>query len=233
METQSNQLKNYQALVIGATGGIGNGFVSILERDANCRNIFKLSRRDGFDLMDETSIKDAAETLKQQGPIDIIIDATGFLHDDVQHPEKAIRAIEPENMARAFALNATGPLLILKHFHGLLPFMERGVFATLSARVGSIEDNRLGGWYAYRMSKAALNMGLKTAAIEIARKRKLAICVALHPGTVETQLSDPFSSNRDRFTPEHSAEQMLNVLHGLAPTDNGSFFAYDGSVIPW
>lgn len=229
----SEHPKSYRALVIGATGGIGRAFVTALKADANCQQVFELSRQNGFDLTDEASIKSAAAGFSDQGPIDVIIDATGFLHNDIQQPEKSIRAIEPENFARAFALNATGPLLIFKHFHHLLPRETKGVFATLSARVGSIEDNRLGGWYAYRMSKAALNMGLKTAAIEIARKRKSAICIALHPGTVVTPLSDPFASNRDRFTPEFAVKQMLDVVHGLKPSDNGSFFAYDGSSIPW
>ena len=124
-------------------------------------------------------------------------------------------------------------MLLLKHFHRLLPRNERGLFATLSARVGSIADNRLGGWYAYRASKAALNMFVRTAAIEIARKRPFAVCLALHPGTVETRLSEPFSSYADRLAPEQSAAMLLDVIDRAESTMSGSFLAYDGSSLPW
>lgn len=233
MNSQLTFANNYRAVVIGSSGGIGRAFENLLDKDPLCGEVIGLSRIDGFDLTNENSIYSAAQEIGEAGPVHVVIDATGFLHDDIQQPEKSIQALEPQNIEKAFALNAAGPLLVLKHFHTLMPLRERSIFATLSARVGSIEDNRLGGWFSYRMSKAALNMGLKTAAIEIARKRKQAICVSLHPGTVATSLSDPFSKNRERFTPEQSAEKMLKVLDGLSSEDNGSFFAYDGSAIPW
>ena len=128
---------------------------------------------------------------------------------------------------------ANGVLLLLKHFHHLLPRKGRAVFATLSARVGSISDNRLGGWYSYRASKAALNMMLKTAAIEISRKRPEALCLALHPGTVDTALSKPFAPRQDRFSPQESAGKLLEVIDQAEAGQSGRFLAYDGSEIAW
>jgi NAD(P)-dependent dehydrogenase (short-subunit alcohol dehydrogenase family) len=225
----------YRAVVVGTTGGIGQAFIENLRTDANCAEVIALSRSTvpRLDLQDEASVEAAAAMLALGGPVHLVIDATGILHDAEMKPEKSIDAVDPENMARAFAINATGPLLLLKHFHRLLPRDERSVFATLSARVGSIEDNRLGGWYGYRASKAALNMFLRTAAIEIARKRRHAVCLALHPGTVKTGLSEPFSSSRKRFEPEQAASLLLNVINRATSDDTGSFLAYDGSVIPW
>ena len=225
----------YRAVVVGATGGIGRAFASILQADPACAEVVELGRSSAprLDLQDEASIENAAGILAQGGPVHLVIDATGILHDATMAPEKSIDAVDPASIARVFAINATGPLLLLKHFHRLLPRDERSVFATLSARVGSIEDNRLGGWYGYRASKAALNMFLRTAAIEIARKRPQAVCLALHPGTVKTGLSEPFSSNRERFEPEQAASLLLNVIDQAESKDTGAFLAYDGSVIPW
>ena len=124
-------------------------------------------------------------------------------------------------------------LLLLKHFRNLLPREERAVFATISARVGSIGDNQLGGWYSYRASKAALNMFVKTASIEIARKRPQAICLALHPGTVRTDLSEPFAGKRSLMEPVEAATRLLSVIDYSTSRDTGSFIAYDGSLIPW
>ena len=225
----------FRAVVVGATGGIGGAFASILQTDSACANVVDLGRSSlpGLDLHDEASIENAAAILAQDEPVHLIIDATGVLHDAAMTPEKSIDAVEPAIIARAFAINATGPLLLLKHFHRLLPRDERSVFATLSARLGSIGDNRLGGWYGYRASKAALNMFLRTAAIEIARKRPQAICLALHPGTVKTDLSERFSSSRERFEPKQAASLLLGVIDRAKIKDSGSFLAYDGSVIPW
>ncbi|WP_182085028.1 SDR family NAD(P)-dependent oxidoreductase [Aureimonas sp. ME7] len=224
--------RGYQALVFGATGGIGGAVAARLEADATCGRVVALSRRDGFDLEDEGSIAAQAARLADQR-FDLVFDATGALQIDGYGPEKALRAIDPAGMASQFAVNAIGPALILKHFAPLLPRDRRAIFATLSARVGSIGDNRLGGWISYRAAKAALNQILRTAAIEIARTHPRAVVAALHPGTVATALSDPFASARDRLTPEASAEALLAVLDGLPPERTGSFLAYDGSPIEW
>ena len=225
--------KHYRAIVIGSTGGLGSAFLDILRRDPDCGNAMGLSRASipALELTDETSIAAAAESI--DGEIHLIIDATGFLSDGTIMPEKALRNIEAENLARLYELNAIGPMLLMKHFAALLPRSERGIFATLSARVGSISDNRLGGWHAYRASKAALNMLMKGAAIEVARSRPHAVFASLHPGTVSTRLSDPFSSGRERLSPEQSASSLLRVLDGLKPEESGTFWDYRGEPVDW
>ena len=225
----------YRAVVVGATGGIGHAFVNAIDADPKCGEVIAFGRTSEprLDLEDEPSIARAAVVVAGGGPVHLLIDATGILHDDTMRPEKSISTVDPAMVARSFAINATGPLLLLKHFHRLFPTDERSVFATLSARVGSITDNGLGGWYGYRASKAALNMFLRTAAIEVARKRPQAVCLALHPGTVKTGLSDPFASGRDTVEPADAAVSLLNVIDRAGPKDTGSFMAYDGSEIPW
>ena len=225
----------YRAVVFGATGGIGSAITHLLKQDAHCGGVTALSRSSApaIDLQDEDSIEAAAAAVAADGDVQLVFDATGILHDAAMQPEKSISAVDPANLARSFAINATGPMLLLKHFHRLLPRDERGLFATISARVGSITDNKLGGWYAYRASKAALNMFVRTAAIEIARKRPHAVCLALHPGTVRTPLSEPFSSYADRLAPEQSATMLLDVIDRADSTMSGSFLAYDGSSVPW
>ncbi len=149
-------------------------------------------------------------------------------------PEKSWRDLDPAHMARAFAVNAIGPALLMKHFLPLLPRQGRSVFATLSARVGSIGDNRLGGWYSYRASKAALNQFVRTAAIELGRRQPGAICVALHPGTVSTPLSAPFvKAGLDVQTPEEAAARLLDTIEGLGPGSSGGFFDHRGNPVPW
>lgn len=220
---------------MGASGGIGDAIQRALASNPNCSNVIGLSRRSEprFDLEDESSIEHAAKVVAQGGNIQLLIDATGVLHGVSMKPEKSILAVDPEAIALSFATNATGPLLLLKHFHPLLPRVGRSVFATLSARVGSIEDNSLGGWYGYRASKAALNMFVRCASIEIARKRPEAICLALHPGTVRTSLSEPYSSKANKFQPDQAAAMLLEVIDRATTKDNGAFLAYDGSRIPW
>jgi NAD(P)-dependent dehydrogenase (short-subunit alcohol dehydrogenase family) len=184
--------------------------------------------------LDEASLAAAAAFAASQGPLRLVIDATGFLHDDSRRPEKSWRELDPTHLAKAFALNAIGPALLMKHLLPLLPREGRSVFATLSARVGSIGDNRLGGWYSYRASKAALNQLMRTAAIELARRQPQAICVALHPGTVDTPLSSPFSrSDLEIQAPDVAAERLLQVIAGLGPQDSGGFFDQRGQTVPW
>ncbi|MBE7219847.1 MAG: SDR family oxidoreductase, partial [Caulobacteraceae bacterium] len=161
--------------------------------------------------------------------------ATGLLHEGARGPERALKALDPAWLARSFALNTIGPALAFKHFAPLLPRQGRSVIGALSARVGSISDNRAGGWYGYRASKAALNMIIRCAAIEIARSRPEALCVGLHPGTVDSGLSQPFQSGvapGKLFTPAHAAERLLAVVDGLDAAASGRCFAWDGAEIP-
>jgi NAD(P)-dependent dehydrogenase (short-subunit alcohol dehydrogenase family) len=219
------------AVVIGATGGIGAALAIALE--AGGHRVLRLGRTTTppLDLLDEASIAAAAAHVAAPA---LVIDATGFLHGEGVAPEKSWRELDPAHLARAFALNAIGPALLMKHFLPLLPRTGRPVFATLSARVGSIGDNRLGGWYAYRASKAALNQLVRTAAIELRRRAPNAICVALHPGTVETALSAPFARTGLEVRPaSEAAEDLLRVIAGLTPADSGGFLDHKAVPIPW
>lgn len=223
----------YRALVIGASGGIGGALAGKLADDGNCEKLVQLSRRnDGFDITDEASVRRAAEALAPQA-FDIILCATGALTIDGVGPEKSIRHISQNAMMAQFAVNAAGPAIVLKYFVPLLAKRKRVIMAFLSARVGSIGDNGLGGWISYRSAKAALNQIVHTAAIEVARSSPLATVVTIHPGTVMTGLSDPFSSGHPRTEPADAAHQILRTLDGLQPGDTGKFFAYDGTTIPW
>jgi len=225
--------ENFHALVIGGSGAIGHALVDRLRQDSDCGAVIALSRTsDGLNLLDEASIEEqAAELAGQQ--FDLVICATGALTIAGVGPEKSIRQISPEAMAIQFAVNAIGPALVLKHFAPLLATSKRSAFALLSARVGSIGDNRLGGWISYRASKAALNQIIRTAAIEIARKRPEAVVVAIHPGTVNTSLSQPYAANNKSTEPVDAAALMLVTIDGLQSSDTGGFFAYDGSRIEW
>jgi NAD(P)-dependent dehydrogenase (short-subunit alcohol dehydrogenase family) len=229
------------ACVFGASGGIGAALVRLLAADPTVSVVHAGARSElvsganalpfHFDLTQERSIAEAAANI---GPVDLVIIATGMLHDGPLQPEKSWRAQSPEGYAKAFALNATGPALIGKHFLPLLPKDRRSVFAALSARVSSVSDNRLGGWHAYRASKAALNMILRNFSIELARTHPQAVVAALHPGTVDTPLSQPFQRNvadGKLFTPEYSAEALLKVIGSLSPADSGNLFAWDGQRI--
>ena len=184
-----------------------------------------------LDLLDDGSIAEAANALRGAGPFLRIIDATGALTIEGRGPEKRLQDLDAGGMARAFAINAIGPALLLKHFVDLLPRQGRCVFATLSARVGSIGDNRLGGWYSYRASKAALNQVLRTASIEVARRRPQAVLLALHPGTVRTGLSAAFTAGEQGFSPEAAAARLLEVMDGA--TVSGSFLDHSGQPVPW
>lgn len=217
-------------VVIGAGGGIGRALVSVLEERGV--DVLGLGRNSDppLDLLSEDSIASAAKTCGDG--LRLVIDATGFLHAEGMAPERSWRQIEPAHMAHAFAVNAIGPALLMKHFLPRLHRSERAVFATLSARVGSIGDNRLGGWYSYRASKAALNQLVRCAAIELRRTSPVAICVSIHPGTVATGLSAPFSkSGLDVRDPDAAAFNILAVLDALSPADNGGFFDHRGEVV--
>lgn len=223
-------------VIIGAKGGIGAAFADVIERGSDGMRVFRLHRASNppVDLTDENSIAEAAAAISALGyDISTVLVATGLLHADGRGPEKSIKQLDAAWMMRNFQINAIGPALVAKHF---LPIMARQgpvYFAALSARVGSISDNRLGGWHSYRASKAALNMLIRNIAIEWQRKNPQSIVVGLHPGTVETALSAPFKGNpaHERFTPARSAQEMLDALYGLSPQESGQIFAYDGSVI--
>jgi len=215
-------------LLVGASGGIG----AALARRWACAKVTRLSRlEDGFDLTDAASVADAASRI--EGPFDLIFDATGALQIAGRGPEKALAQIDPPAMAAQFALNAIGPALLIKHFAPKLRRDGPTVFATLSARVGSIGDNHLGGWISYRASKAALNQIVRTASIEIARTHKQACVVALHPGTVATPLTQTYLGRHRSVTPDAAAENLTSVLEKLSPDHTGGFFDTAFRPIPW
>ena len=224
---------SYRALVLGASGALGHVFVEALQTDAACTKVVGLSRssQPAFRLEDEASIAAAAASL--QGPFHLIIDATGALTIDGQGPEKRMGALNAAQLARAFEVNTIGPALLLKHFVPLLDTDHRSIYAKLSARVGSISDNRKGGWYGYRAAKAALNMVLQTAAIEAARKRPQLVVAAMQPGTVASRLSAPFVPVQDCLTPSQSVAGLLSALDDLPAQADAHFVDYKGATIPW
>ena len=231
--------------IIGASGAVGAGFVQLLSARPDTGSLHAFSRRPlvpdnsnvlkhRIDIEQEDSIAAAAAEAGNTGPLDLVIVASGILHTAEFQPEKSLRDLSAEKLARVFAINTTGPALVAKHFLPLLHRERRSVFAALTARVGSISDNELGGWYAYRASKAALNMILKTASIEIARRNRHAIVVGLHPGTVQSELSRPFAKSvqpEKLFTGEYSAGQLLDVIDTLKPEHSGRIYAWDGREI--
>jgi NAD(P)-dependent dehydrogenase (short-subunit alcohol dehydrogenase family) len=229
---------SYRALVIGATGAIGSGFVSVLRADPNCAEVVEVSRstHPNFALENEDSIAQVSAQLIPLGPFALIVDATGALTIDGNGPEKHLGALDSERLMRSFQVNAIGPALLLKHFLPRL-ISGRAIYAKLSARVGSISDNQKGGWYGYRASKAALNMFLQTAAIEFARKNPAAVIAALQPGTVQSPLTKPFVGQEGILTPSESASGLMQALDtlGLEPhTHPGAYFIdYQGRSIDW
>lgn len=242
------------ALVQGASRGIGLGLVRALLDDspfsriiATCRDPAsaaaltaidddRLSVRQ-LDVSDPESVRSTAEALAGQGArLSLLINVSGVLHGDGFGPEKRFEDIDAEAFRRVYAVNTIGPALMLKSFHGLMCRNGKAVFAAISARVGSIGDNRIGGWYAYRSSKAALNQILKTASIEFGRRRKNLIVAALHPGTTDTGLSEPFQANVPEgklFPVERTADYLLSVIDSMEPAHSGGFFAWDGKAIEW
>jgi NAD(P)-dependent dehydrogenase (short-subunit alcohol dehydrogenase family) len=236
------------AAVIGASGGIGQALVNRLADEPNFHSVHAFSRSGTswsndkivagrLDLDDEDTIRAAADLASRAGGLDLVIVATGILWSgDTIRPEKTMKEISVHGLSRLFAVNTTGPALVAKHFLPVLRKDSRSVFAALSARVGSIGDNRLGGWYAYRASKAALNMLLKTLSIEHARQWPQSVVAGLHPGTVNTGLSEPYTGRTppDKlFSPDQSASYLLGVIDGLTPDDTGGVFAWDGSRVDY
>ena len=220
-----------RALVFGASGGIGQAFSRFLESKLGSENVVKISRSfDGFEISDEEKIFKLSESI--EGSFNLIINATGVLQTTEEGPEKTINVVKQKLMIDMMMINAIGPALLLKNFSKKLDKTKFSVFVNLSARVGSITDNRLGGWISYRSSKAALNQIIKTSSIEINRRNKNAICVGLHPGTVKTSFTEKFQNTTETISPDESVKMMMNVVENLSVDDNGYCFAYDGKVIP-
>ena len=225
------------AVAIGASGGLGGAFVRALREGGEFAEVIGLGRASEppIDLTDEALIEAAARYVAgRRHPLRLVINAAGMLDRYGGVAEKSLKQLDAASMQRVFALNTIGPAILMKHFLPLLAADGRSVFASLSARVGSIADNRLGGWYSYRASKAALNQLVRTAAIELHRTRPQAVCVAIHPGTVATALSAPFNKHGlDVQTPELAAQRVLDVLSRLDSSHSGQFFDHHGMPVPW
>ena len=224
----------FRAVVIGASGAIGAAMVRQLEADPRCGSVIGLGRKTfpSIDFNDEASVAAAAAALASRGPFHLVVTATGVLHTTRFAPEKRLSQLDFAQMAETFQVNAFGPAMVLAKFAPLLD-RQRAVLAVVSAKVGSIEDNRLGGWYSYRASKAALNMLLKTAAIEVQRAQPNAVLVALHPGTVDSALSAPFRGAEIGRPAAAAAADLLRVIDGLKPEHTACFFSYTGERLPW
>ncbi len=232
--------------IIGVSGGIGNALLEYYLSNENIAEIHAFSRRPiqhtdprvkaaCIDFLNAQSIKQAVASITPHS-LDLVITATGILHEGEQlQPEKTLKKLDENNLTKLFRINTIGPALLMRSFLPLLNVEKRGVFVALSARIGSISDNHLGGWYSYRASKAALNMLIKTAAIEYCRTNKHIVIAGLHPGTVDTRLSKPFQSkiNKDKiFSPPKAAAQLAMVIEKLHPADSGKCFAWNGEEIP-
>lgn len=247
MQTSLTSLRRgYRAMVFGATGGIGAAVCAQLAADPRCATVYAGARGAfsshgktqpfRFDLKDEASIAAAAERAASDGDLDLVFVATGALQTPTLRPEKTWRALDATALVEAFAINTVGPALIAKHTLSRLHRPGKAVFAVLSARVGSIADNRLGGWHAYRASKAALNMLVRTCAIELATRAPAALCIGLHPGTVDTGLSRPFQSaalEKTLKTPDQSAAALLGVINQMEADASGKLWDYAGTEIPF
>ncbi|NET57533.1 MAG: SDR family NAD(P)-dependent oxidoreductase [Symploca sp. SIO2E6] len=252
-----NQNRTSNALIVGASQGIGLGFVKKLLSQRDNRRIYATYRRQesaaelmglasaypdrlsclAMDITDERQIEAAiAEIQVQTDKLHYVVNCVGILHEGTLQPEKSLRQINSEQLTRYFQVNSIGSVLLAKHLLPLLRHRDRSIFASISAKIGSIGDNRLGGWYGYRASKAALNMLMRTVSIEYSRKSPRTIVVTLHPGTTDTRLSQPFQKNvptEKLFSVERTVNQLFAVLEKLEEKDSGEFFAWDGSRLPW
>jgi len=227
--------QGYRALVIGASGAIGSAMVQQLKSDPRCGQVIGLGRATtpSIEYQDESSLIAAADHVRQQGELHLVVVATGMLHSLGITPEKRLSQLNGAQMMASFSINTIGPALMLAHFAPLLARDERSLFAVLSAKVGSIGDNRLGGWYSYRAAKAALNMVIRTAAIEMARTHPKTVLAALHPGTVDSPLSAPFNPAHGKRPAIRAAADLLATIDELPPEETGNFWAYDGQRLPW
>lgn len=251
-----SSLTSAHALIVGASQGIGLEFVRQLVVDGRFERVYGIYRRPEtagsllalaedyahltpleMDVMEEDSIARAVAALQATEPkLHLVVYCVGLLHDGAFQPEKSVRQITSDQLIRSFQVNAVGAALLTKHLFPLLKHDQPSLFGAISAKVGSIGDNRLGGWYGYRASKAALNMLIKTAALEYARKSPHTIFALLHPGTTDTRLSQPFQRGvppEKLFPVTRTVAQLMAVIDGLEPTDSGEFFNWDGSRLPW
>ncbi|MDZ7962087.1 MAG: SDR family NAD(P)-dependent oxidoreductase [Aulosira sp. DedQUE10] len=252
-----DEINQVNALIVGANQGIGFGFVEKLLQDERITKIYATYRQLessselitlasehserliclSLDITEESQIAEAMQTIRSQvDKLHLVVNCVGLLHEGTLQPEKSLRQINPENLLRYFQINSIGSVLLAKHLLPLFKHKERSVFASISAKIGSIGDNQLGGWYGYRASKAALNMFMRTAAIEYGRSSPKTLVVTLHPGTTDTRLSHPFQSNvpaEKLFSVERTVSQLLSVIEQLKEGDSGQFFSWDGSRLPW
>ena len=233
--TTASLVSGYRALVLGGGGAIGAALVQAVQADARCAQVASVSRRDDarLDWRQPDLASVALAEWAAQGPWDVVIDATGALTVDGRGPDKRLAELTPEALTALWQINAMGPALAMR---ALMPALAKGrrvVYAKLSARVGSIEDNHKGGWMAYRSAKAALNQMLQTAAIELARQRPLAVVAALQPGTVASDLSAPFVAAHQALSPQASAAGLWAALDALPTTGRAHFVDYRGQAIPW
>jgi NAD(P)-dependent dehydrogenase (short-subunit alcohol dehydrogenase family) len=231
------------ALVIGASGGLGAALHGALQSHGGYGQVLGLSRSESLqgapllDITDEASIASSAAWLAarcEAKPLRLMIVASGFLHAQGASPERSFKDLDAAYLAQTFAINAIGPALLLKHFSPLLPKQGLVKWVFVSAKVGSIGDNALGGWYGYRASKAALNQIVKTASIELARRNREVCCMAMHPGTVDTALSQPFAKAGLKVrAPAMAAQEILQTVDQLNAQHNGQFLDYGGAELPW
>jgi NAD(P)-dependent dehydrogenase (short-subunit alcohol dehydrogenase family) len=244
------------ALIVGASQGIGLGFMQQLVADGRFGRIYGTYRRPDtaeglislaqthphltplmMDVTSEDSMAQAVARMQATTPrLHLVVYCVGLLHDGDFQPEKSVRQITSDQLVRSFQVNAVGAALLTKHLFPLLKHDQPSVFGAISAKVGSIGDNRLGGWYGYRASKAALNMLIKTASLEYARKSPNTIFALLHPGTTDTRLSQPFQRGvppEKLFPVARTVAQLMAVMDGLEPSDSGAFWSWDGSRLPW
>ena len=239
----NNKFQNAKVLVVGATGGIGSAFVEKIKQLDKDNIIIEVVRKKKYnhqievDMLDEESMTQCAlEIHKQHGTIDMILNTVGLLHSDGAMPERAYKEINQDFLQKTFEVNTFIPFLVSKHFIPLLSKNKTSLIAFMSARIGSISDNNLGGWYSYRASKSALNMLIKTLSIELSYKNKNAICIGLHPGTVKTNLSDPFSEKIKAykvFSKEESIDYLVNQINRVDQTFSGKLIDWKGDVIPY
>ena len=222
------------ALVFGVSGGIGSNIYSNLKRKKFEVYGFSRTTEPNNNIISEKYLKDLSlKFIEQNIKIKIFINAIGFLHDNYYSPEKKLQDINQEYMKKCFEINTIPTALMIKYFCPLMTKDEKSIFASISAKVGSISDNYLGGWYSYRASKAALNQIIKTSSIEQKRLNKNLIMVSIHPGTVNTRLSNPFIGKRKVQTPSEAAIKIIDLLETLTLEDSGLFFDYNKNIIPF
>lgn len=224
----------FRALIIGSSGTIGSAFMELLKNNHACSRVVGIHRHSEYalDYQHPASIENCADSLSAEGPFQLIINTIGVLHSRDWMPEKKLEDLNADQLMAQLKINTIGPALTIRHFSKLLD-PKNSIMVTLSAKVGSIEDNRLGGWYSYRASKAALNMLIKTASIELARTKSNTALIAMHPGTVNSALSRPFRGEQIGRPANEAVVDMFRVIENLTKENSGSFVSYSGEKLPW